>query len=54
VVVSESPEELQVLDPDTLRTVDLRKPAGFAPGQATVRVVRWADRLWLLPGDKLT
>ena len=49
VVVSESPKELQVLDPDTLRTVDLVKPPGFPTGRPAVRVVRWAGRLWLLP-----
>lgn len=56
VVVSESARELQVLDPESLRTVDLRKPPGFPQGQGSVKVVRWAERLWLLPvrGDKLT
>jgi nonsense-mediated mRNA decay protein 3 len=49
VVVSESERELQVLDPDSLRTVDVVKPAGFPAGQRAVRVVRWAERLWLLP-----
>lgn len=49
VVVSESERELQVLDPESLRTVDLVKPPGFPPGQAQVRVVRWGERLWLLP-----
>ncbi|MCA1813696.1 MAG: hypothetical protein LC624_07065 [Halobacteriales archaeon] len=49
VVVSESAGELQLLDPDTLRTVDVVKPAGFAAGGPGVRVVRWSDRLWLLP-----
>lgn len=51
VVVSESGRELQVLDPDTLRTVDVVKPPGFPAGLRSVRIVRWAERLWLLPGE---
>jgi nonsense-mediated mRNA decay protein 3 len=57
VVVSESDRELQVLDPETLRTEDVVKPPGFPPGRRSARVVRWAGRLWLLPAgpaDRLT
>lgn len=56
VVVSESGRELQVLDPESLRTVELVKPPGFPAGRRSVRVVRWAERLWLLPerADRLT
>lgn len=49
VVVSESAKELQVLDPETLRTVDLVRPPGYPEGRPAVRVVRWGDRLWLAP-----
>lgn len=49
VVVSETVRELQVLDPESLRTVDVVKPPGFPSGRGTVRVVRWAERLWLVP-----
>lgn len=44
VVVSESGDELQILDPETLRTVDVPKPAGLEPGKQ-VRVLRWNDQL---------
>jgi nonsense-mediated mRNA decay protein 3 len=55
VVVSESERELQLLDPWTLRTVDVVRPPGFPAGRASVRVVRSQERLWLLPADdKLT
>jgi 60S ribosomal export protein NMD3 len=49
VVVSESARELQILDPDSLRTVDVLKPMGFPSGRKTVHVIRWGERLWLLP-----
>ncbi|HEV8361553.1 MAG TPA: 60S ribosomal export protein NMD3, partial [Candidatus Thermoplasmatota archaeon] len=59
VVVSETARELQVLDPETLRTVDVVKPPGFPEGRASVHVVPWSGRLWLLPApagaaDRLT
>lgn len=49
VVVSESDRELQVLDPESLKTLDLVKPPGFGAGRKAVHVVRWNGRLWLLP-----
>lgn len=49
VVVSESPRELQLLDPGSMRTVEVVRPVGFPTGKPSVRVVRWNDRLWLLP-----
>ncbi|MBI4392337.1 MAG: hypothetical protein HY556_00870 [Euryarchaeota archaeon] len=49
VVVSESEREFQVLDPDSMRTVDLKKPPGFPRGRKTVKVVRLEERLLLLP-----
>jgi nonsense-mediated mRNA decay protein 3 len=49
VVVSESPGELQVLDPVTLKTVELRIPPGYVRGDdETVRVLRVEDSLHLV------
>ncbi len=49
VVVSESPGELQVLDPVTLKTVELSIPPGYVRGDAeTVRVLRVEDSLHLV------
>jgi len=49
VVVSASGNEVQVLDPLTMRTVDLIVPAGFdLEGRESVRVVRWEDQLYLV------
>lgn len=49
VVVSTSEAEVQVLDPETLRTVDLRVPEGYdISGKETVRVVRWKAQLLLV------
>lgn len=49
VVVSVGEGELQVLDPETLRTVDVPFPEGFDPaGKETVRVVRAEGRLHLV------
>jgi nonsense-mediated mRNA decay protein 3 len=48
VVVSSSPDEVQVLDPVTLQTVELRLPKGCAvTGRETVGVLRHEDRLLL-------
>jgi len=47
VVVSASEDELQLLDPVTLATVDVLRPPGFGGSPAVVRVVRWEGRLWL-------
>lgn len=51
VVVSERERELQVLDPESLRTVEVARPPGFPQGRGSVRVVRWRERLWLLPEE---
>jgi nonsense-mediated mRNA decay protein 3 len=48
VVVSARGADLQVLDPVTLRTVDLKVAPDFNAGQ-TVRVFRLEDRLFVLP-----
>ena len=49
VVVSLSGPEVQVLDPITLRTVELPVPTGFDPGdRETVLVLRVGDELFLV------
>lgn len=49
VVVSAGQGELQVLDPETLRTEDVPLPKGFDPsGRETVRVVRAEGRLHIV------
>ncbi|OGS42510.1 MAG: hypothetical protein A3K67_07490 [Euryarchaeota archaeon RBG_16_62_10] len=40
VVVSESARELQVLDPDTMATVDVAKPKGFSRKGEQIRLVK--------------
>ena len=40
VVVHESPKEMQVLDPETMMTVDVRKPAGFVRTGEQIRLVK--------------
>jgi nonsense-mediated mRNA decay protein 3 len=40
VVVSESEQELQVLDPETMKTIDVRKPSGFSRKGEQVRLVK--------------
>ncbi|GEM_PF-30238 len=47
-VVSRSGSEVQVLDPRTYATVDLRMPQGMEPGE-TVKVVSVDDVLYLVP-----
>jgi nonsense-mediated mRNA decay protein 3 len=49
VVVSTSVGEAQVLDPVSMRTVDLRVPEGFViEGRETVNVVRADDQLYIV------
>lgn len=40
VVVAESKDELQVLDPETMKTLDVRKPNGFSRKGEQVRLVK--------------
>lgn len=51
VVVSQSEKELQVLDPWTLKTVDIIKPLGFRISDSSVLVIRWGERLFLVASD---
>jgi NMD protein affecting ribosome stability and mRNA decay len=49
VVVSTSGTEAQVLDPLTMRTVDVKVPEGFEiEGRETVNVVRFEDLLHIV------
>lgn len=48
-VVSESDKELQLLDPETLRTVDVVKPKGFMRAAETVTIVKTKNGIFLLP-----
>ena len=48
VVVSSSPGEVQLLDPQTMRTVDLRTPPGFKlEGRETLGVLKREGRLMI-------
>ncbi|HDS59777.1 MAG TPA: hypothetical protein ENN54_05755 [Thermoplasmatales archaeon] len=49
VVVSRREREVQVLDPDTYRTVTLALPPGIEPGD-TVSVIKWEGRLYAVGG----
>lgn len=49
VIVSKSEYEVQVLDPETYRTVELTKPKGFNADRDTLRVVRLNESIYLLP-----
>ncbi|HEC81173.1 MAG TPA: hypothetical protein ENI42_01935 [Thermoplasmatales archaeon] len=52
VVVSQSEYEVQVLDPYTFLTVDVRKPRQMKLGK-TVRIVKWKDRIYIFPYEDL-
>lgn len=49
VVVSAQDSELQVLDPWTLQTVSVLRPAGVEGAPETVPVLRWEEDLVVLP-----
>jgi nonsense-mediated mRNA decay protein 3 len=49
VLVSRTESEVQVLDPESFGTVDLKIPEGYDPeGRETVRIVRRGDELFLV------
>lgn len=48
VVVSQTEREVQVLDPATYRTLDVRIPRPVDLGEST-RVFRYDDRVWIVP-----
>jgi len=49
LVVSENETELQLMDPETMDTVDVMRPAGYSHQGNTVRVVKTNIGLLLLP-----
>ncbi len=48
VVVTESKDELQVLDPESMQTVDVRKPNGFSRSGDHIRLVKAKDGYFAL------
>ncbi len=52
VVVSESSSEVQLMDPQTYRTIDLKKPDGFTASE-NVLIIRHEERLYLVPHSAL-
>jgi len=48
-VVSETDAEIQILDPQTLRPVDIRRPNGYQTGQKIVAIVRTKKGIMLVP-----
>lgn len=52
VVVSQTSDEAQILDPDTLYTRDVKKPKQVTLGKTT-RIVKWRDRIYLFPYENL-
>jgi NMD protein affecting ribosome stability and mRNA decay len=48
VVVVDSEGELQVLDPETMKTIDVRKPHGFSRKGEQVRLVKTKAGAYLL------
>ena len=49
VVVSESKKELQLLDPDTYKTVDVIKPKGFTVVGDTLTVIKYDNTIYIVP-----
>ncbi len=52
IVVSQSKEEIQVMDPDNYKTIELKKPRSVHFGR-TVRIVKTENGIFLLPTQKL-
>lgn len=47
VVVSEGDHELQVMDPDSYKTVDVKRPPGYTGGKKDVKVVSYDGTIYL-------
>jgi nonsense-mediated mRNA decay protein 3 len=51
VVLSETPTELQLLDPETMATLDVRKPAGFRRDGDQIRLAKTKSGIYVLSDD---
>lgn len=51
VVLSETPTELQLLDPETMTTLDVRKPAGFRRNGDQIRLAKTKLGTYVLSDD---
>jgi nonsense-mediated mRNA decay protein 3 len=45
VVVSEQEDELQVMDPENYKTVDLKRPPGFKEGSKEIQIIKYDGEL---------
>jgi nonsense-mediated mRNA decay protein 3 len=54
ILVSQTPEEVQVMDQTTYKTRDVRKPKAVVFAAATIRIVKIEDQVFLLPEKKHT
>ncbi|HID25791.1 MAG TPA: hypothetical protein EYP23_04960 [Thermoplasmata archaeon] len=52
VVVSQTPDDVQILDPDTFHTRDVKKPKQVKL-RKTTKIVKWRDRIYLFPYENL-
>ncbi len=48
VVVSESKDEVQILDPENYKTITLKKPKDFK-AKETVKIIKYRDNVFLVP-----
>jgi nonsense-mediated mRNA decay protein 3 len=53
VVVLETPNEVQVLDPENYKTVDLIKPKNFKVEGETVKIFKHGETCYLIPNIKI-
>ena len=49
ILISETKEELQAMDPSTYKTFDIRKPKGISFNSNKVRVVKFEDEIFFIP-----
>jgi nonsense-mediated mRNA decay protein 3 len=51
LVISESKKEIQVMDPDTYKTLEILKPRGYSGGKQEISIMKWNNRVYLYPPD---
>jgi nonsense-mediated mRNA decay protein 3 len=52
VLLAQSDNEIQIMDPDTLKTVSIKKPEGFQPSGEEVSIVKCEKGIFIAPSQK--
>ena len=51
IILSETPKELQIMDPDTYKTRDIKKPQDYKRWGEETPIIKWDNKIYLLTRD---